>query len=259
MFDVSQIRSDLLERDIRWIKTIEYFTSIDSTNAYLMRADKSVHGRVCITDYQTQGKGRRGKKWYSNEGASLMFSLGWAPKKQFGGEVSLVVGVAVADTLMKMGLEHVALKWPNDVLVDGAKLAGILLESRVCGARTELVIGMGLNILLQAALLDKLGNAWTDLALQGWVNVDRQALLITLLGNISARLQQLETSGFAPLRADWLTYHVFEGSTLRFELNGQSMTGKVVDLDNSGALMLETEGKVYTVTSGEVNMLREAS
>ncbi len=259
MFDVSQIRLALLENDIRWIKTVEYFDNIDSTNAYLMRADKLVHGHLCITDYQTQGKGRHGKKWVSSAGASLMFSLGWAPNMQVGAEVSLAVGVAVADTLKQMGLEHVALKWPNDVLVDGAKLAGILLESRVRSTRTELVIGMGLNIHLQKAPLDMSGSTWTDLSQHGWVEVNRQVLLIALLGHISARLQQMEKNGFAPIRDDWLAYHAFAGSTLRYELNGQSLTGKVVGLDNSGALMLETQGKIHTVTSGEVNMLREAS
>lgn len=242
-----------------WINHINYFESIDSSNTYLMRSDQPVHGRVCITDYQTLGKGRRGRQWISSAGGNLLFSLGWTPKKPQGSEVGLVVGVAIADVLSQMGLDNVTLKWPNDVLVKGEKLVGILLESRVRGKQVELVIGVGLNVKIDPAELGDIETPWVDLARLGKTDIHRQTLLVKLLSAISMRLEQFEIEGFAPIRADWLAYHAMDGIMVSYELAGQIKTGTIMSLDLDGGLLLESNGETVKVSSGEIHTLREVT
>jgi len=242
--------------NVSWIRRPEYFTSINSTNDHLLAGPDSVHGRLCIADFQTRGKGRLGKQWYGSAGTNLMFSLGWQPRRQVASEVSLVASLALASALDSLGVEGVELKWPNDVLVHGAKLAGILIESRTRGRHTEFVLGIGLNIQHQPADLKDVDRPWTDLMQQGMRRVDRQAVLIEILYSLSCRLQQLESRGFGTMREDWLSYHAYQGTQMNYQYQGQTCVGRVVGLDHSGALIFETEGRRVAVRSGEVSSLR---
>lgn len=256
LFNTDEIQTALQQKAAGWINHIEYFESIDSTNAYLMQADTAVHGCVCIADYQTEGKGRSGKQWLSAAGTNLLFSLGWSPRKSPGAAVSLVVAVAVADALRQNGLDNVGLKWPNDVLVEGAKLAGVLLESRIRGAQIALVIGVGLNLKNNPALLSDVTQPWVDLEQLGMGDIQRQVLLIDILVSLSNRFRQLETEGFAQIRDDWLAYHALNGATVSYEFEGGIQYGVITGLNPLGALLLASNGEVKALCAGEIHHVR---
>ena len=185
-----------------------------------------------------------------------MFSLGWKPSGRVSSEVALLVGLALADALGKSGIEGLGLKWPNDVLLHGRKVAGILVESRSLGGESEIIMGMGLNIAHREQDLGGVDRPWTDLAQQGSGEVNRQELLLTVLGELGARLAQLEAQGFEPIRRDWIAYHVFEGEWMTYQYQGKVQAGRVRGLSEEGALLLETGGEVVAVSSGEVSSLR---
>jgi BirA family biotin operon repressor/biotin-[acetyl-CoA-carboxylase] ligase len=256
---MDEIQAALQENKAGWVDEIEYFESIDSTNTYLMQCDGPIHGRLCITDFQTQGKGRHGKRWLSDAGSNLMFSLGWAPHRPVGAELSLVVGVAIADALKLLGLSNISLKWPNDILFEHAKLAGVLLESRTRGRQTEFVIGIGLNIDNTPDSMRDATRPWVSLRRLGLIGIDRPHLLINIVREISKRLKQLEQVGFAPIRVDWLAFHALQGAKVSYKAKAGNQIGKIVGLDECGALLLEANGKINTVNSGEINTLREIS
>lgn len=255
---LNEVKTALHEQGVNWITEIDYFESMASSNDFLMAADSPLHGRLCVTAYQTRGKGRQGKQWLSSFGQNLMFSLGWSPQQHAGAQLSLVVGLAIADALHATGVKGVGLKWPNDVMIDEAKLGGILLESRVRGERIEFVIGVGLNMRQQADELVAVENSWTDLAACGYGHIDQESLLVAILCELDARLVQLGAQGFTNIRHDWLAYHLHQGVNMQYQHNGRQCIGRVVGLDDDGALQLETNGELITVRSGEVNTLRRA-
>lgn len=255
-FNPRKIEEILCENGVSWIQRPEYFESIDSSNNYLLGLRGSLHGRVCICDYQTRGKGRLGKQWHSSAGFNLMFSLGWVPNQVLSSEVSLVVGVALADALKRMGVGGIGLKWPNDIQHDGRKLAGVLIESRVRGSQAELVIGVGLNLQHQPGDMSAVDQPWTDLRQMGHSKIDRQQLLTRILIELACRLEQLEAQGFKPIREDWLAYHAYQGTTMNYCYRGENREGKVVGLDVRGALLFEFNGEQVAVSSGEVSRLR---
>ena len=254
--NIAEVKAALRERGVDWITEIDSFESIPSSNDYLMAADSPLHGRLCITDYQTHGKGRQGKQWLSSPDRNLLFSLGWSPQQNPGAQISLVVGLAIADALRGLGVENIGLKWPNDVLIAEAKLGGILLESRVQQGQFEFVIGVGLNMRQQPDELAAVENSWTDLSACGYSQIGRETLLIAVLSELDARLMQIQTQGFANIRRDWLNYHLHQGVNMQYQHNGRQCVGRVVGLDENGALQLETNGERIAVHSGEVNTLR---
>jgi len=257
-FDLRGFTQSVRDQGPSWISQIEYFDSLASSNDYLTGLDAPIHGRLCIVDYQTQGKGRQGKRWQATRGGSLMFSLGWAPSIRPGPELSLVVGLAIADMLDAAGVPEVGLKWPNDVLIGEAKVAGILLESRFSRDVFELVIGVGMNIAIDSAGMHEVASRWSDLSRAGVTPHPREHWLHVLLLQLDKRFRQLQQSGFSAIREDWLSYHVHQGVNMRYQYQGDSRTGRVVGLDEAGALLIESKGEIRAVMSGEVNTLRAA-
>ena len=258
-FNLQEIDSGLRGNGINWTQRPEYFESMPSSNDYLLGLPGSLHGRICICDHQTRGKGRLGKQWHASPGTNLMFSLGWAPPGAVSSEVSLVVGVALVDALSKLGIEDVALKWPNDILHKGRKLAGVLVESRFSGNRAELVVGVGLNVRHQPEDMSAVAQPWTDLMQMGLGQVDRQQVLTNILIKLARRFEQFNTRGFAPAREDWLACHAHQGAIMEFSHQGEARVGKVLGLNSAGALLFESKGRQMAVSSGEVSCLRVLS
>lgn len=225
----------------------------DSTNAVLLaRAEAGAPtGTVVIAATQTAGRGRRGRTWLSAPGDSLTFSLLWrfAPGTVPLG-LSLAVGVAVTNALAKVGAGGTALKWPNDVLLDGRKLAGILVEL-VPGQTHAAVIGIGLNLRLPASLPAEVRATAAALGLPVDVNV----LLATLLVELRAVLECFAASGFSGLRDDWMARHAYQDVPVRLLSDfAPPREGVCRGVDVDGALLLETAGRVERILSGEVSL-----
>lgn len=224
----------------------------DSTNAVLLaRAEAGApSGTVVVAERQTAGRGRRGRAWISAPGDSLCFSLLWrfAPGTAPAG-LSLAAGLAVARGIEKVGAGDTVLKWPNDLLRDGRKLGGILVEL-VPGAPHAAVIGIGLNLRLPAALPADLRESCTALGPR-----DPNALLAAILIELLAVLEVFGAAGFAPLRADWRARHAFEDAPVRLLSDfAPPRTGLCRGVDVDGALLLEVDGRVERVLSGELSL-----
>lgn len=216
-------------------------------------------GLVLVAERQRAGRGRLDRSWVSPPRAGLTFSvlLRPGPPEARWGWLSLLGGVAVAVAVQRVTGVAASVKWPNDVLVGGRKLAGVLAE-RVAGA---VVLGVGLNV-SQAAEELPVGEA-TSLALEG-VSVDRHLLLAEVLGELAARYRRWQGGcpggGAAGLRAAYLAVSATVGRPVRVALpGGGEMVGRAVGVDDDGCLQVRTaDGSVVTLAAGDVVHLRDA-
>ncbi len=225
----------------------------DSTNAVLLqRAEAGASsGTVVIAAIQTAGRGRRGRQWISAPGDSLTFSLLWrfAPGTSPTG-LSLAAGLAVAEALEKVGAGRTALKWPNDLLLDGKKLAGILVEL-LPGAPHAAVIGIGLNLHLPESMPVDLR---THSAALG-DGIDPHRLLAEALIKLRATFEIFATGGFDGLRAGWTQRHAHQDQLVTLLSDfAPPVYGICRGVDTDGALRLEIGGHIERVLSGEVSL-----
>lgn len=235
---------------------IDVLASCDSTNAVLLaRAEAgAASGTVIIAEQQTAGRGRRGRQWFASPGDSLTFSLLWrfAPGTSPAG-LSLAIGVAVARALTKAGIRSLALKWPNDILLDGRKLGGILVELQP-GAPHAAVIGIGLNLRLPAHMPEDVRAASAALC-GGDETTDPAAWYAALLIDLRATLESFASGGFTALRGEWMAYHAFQDVPVRLLSDfGPPQAGICRGVDLDGALLLEIDGRVERVLSGEISL-----
>ena len=242
---------------------IDVLPTCDSTNAVLLgRAETGApSGTVVIAEEQTAGRGRRGRTWFASPGDSLTFSLLWrfAPGTAPAG-LSLAVGVAVARALGKVpagthsaGAGATALKWPNDILRDGRKLGGILVEL-VPGAPHAAVIGIGINLRLPAGMPEDVRAASAAVCAAGDV-VDANDLYAALLGELLVALESFAAGGFAAIRPQWLAHHAYQDARVSLSSDfGPPRAGICRGVDTDGALLLEADGRVERILSGEVSL-----
>ncbi len=242
--------------------SVEVVDQIDSTSSELLRRAqrRDVHGAVLAAEWQTAGRGRRGRAWTAIAGGSLTFSLGWRFEQGAGflAGLSLAVGVAVARALEAEGFRGVALKWPNDLVYRHMKVGGILIEIQgdALGPSTT-VIGVGLNVRLPAAARKEIPVAVTDLAAVAGRKkaIDRNALLGRLVAELAAVLAQYAKEGFAPFAAEWQHRHAYQGKPVTLLLpDGVSVAGKVAGVDASGALVLADGPRRARFLSGEISL-----
>jgi len=237
---------------------VDVVDQCDSTNTLLLSraATGAASGSVVAARHQTAGRGRRGRSWLSAAGDSLTFSLLWRlPQDRPLAGLSLAVGVAIAKSLESLGASGIKLKWPNDVLLTGRKLAGVLVEV-VPGTRPEaVVIGVGMNLHLPAAMPQDLRQAATALADAGIVCANPNSLLASLLAELHVVLQGFAEHGFAGAQSDWLMRHAFEGQAVRLLSDfAPPLDGRCRGVANDGALLLETAAGMQRIISGEVSL-----
>jgi BirA family biotin operon repressor/biotin-[acetyl-CoA-carboxylase] ligase len=235
---------------------VEVVAQTGSTNADLLaRASTLAAPLLLIAEHQSAGRGRAGRSWLSSPEGSLTFSLAWrfdgGPQALLG--LPLAVGVALADTLGTLG-QQVQLKWPNDVLKDGDKLAGILIETQSApGGGTWCVIGIGLNLLMPDEMEAQLGRSAAGMP---WLaRMDRDALMATLLGGLADCLREFTARGFAAFSARWNLRHAWQGETVVL-LDGGVVRheGRAAGVDDSGRLLLDTDEGRITVMAGDVSL-----
>lgn len=239
---------------------LEILDLADSTNRVLMRkaALGAATGSCVLAEMQTAGRGRRGRSWQVGLGGGLTFSLLWRFEQgaAFVSGLSLAAGVAVARVLRAAGIRDAVLKWPNDVLCQNRKLAGILIEMQ--GDLTgpcAVVIGIGLNLKLEQALLEQIDQPAADMYTFTRRVPERNALMAAILAQLADVLAEFGQSGFGVLRDEWRDYHCHHGERVRLMMpNGTQVEGKVLDVAEDGALLLETGEGQKRYTSGEVSL-----
>ena len=238
---------------------VDYTPSTGSTNADLLDAERegAPDWTVATTDYQGSGRGRLGRPWTAPEGSQAIFSVLFRPRPsllEHLGTVPLACGLALIDTLRSFGVDGAGLKWPNDVLINGHKLCGILVEATSLDSTPAVVIGIGINLNLTTEELP-VPHA-TSLALEGYY-IDRTELLISVLGHIHTRISDWER-GETVWLDDYRAVCSSLGQDVRVILPGdRELLGVAVGIAEGGQLMVrDEEGKTHTLNAGEVTHLR---
>jgi BirA family biotin operon repressor/biotin-[acetyl-CoA-carboxylase] ligase len=227
-----------------------------STNDDAIAAARSgaPHGSVFIADEQTAGRGRRGHAWLAAPGESLLFSVLLRPKLELPqvSALTLAIGLALRDAVAPLVSAPAELKWPNDLLVAGKKLAGVLVESQLQGDQLQsVVVGVGLNVATRDFPAEIAGTA-TSLALLGATRLEREALLFGVLDAIATHFEAYTQSGVAGILGELNAADALRGKRVRVEGNAGVGRG----LDEHGRLLIEAEdGTTNAVLSGTVELL----
>ncbi|MDO8333265.1 MAG: biotin--[acetyl-CoA-carboxylase] ligase [Nitrosomonas sp.] len=221
---------------------------IGSTNDFLHVKSTSVQAsktiRVVAAELQFDGRGRLGRKWQSGLGDSLTFSLKWNSVRSaytLSG-LSLIVGVAIIRVLKSFSIHDVSIKWPNDVVFNYKKLAGILVEMRenALGSR-DVIIGVGINFNLSKSLYRDVSSHICDLFDISGTIFDRNLIFGSLISELVGMLYSFEEHGFAYFKDEWIGYHAFEGKHAYLLLPDNSVIEGIIDgVSDDGALSLVT-------------------
>lgn len=247
-------------------RTISYFEVLESTNAtaYRMASEGAFHGEVVIAEQQTAGKGRRGRTWISPAGQNLYFSAILRPElpPQRAPELTLVAAVALAEILRESGAREAAIKWPNDVLIGGRKVAGILTELSADTERVHFVIvGVGVNLNGRAEdFPEELRPLATSLAAEREAPVPRALFTAALLTRLEHWLDVHAEEGFDAIREAWKKLSVTLGQEVLVRTDRNEFRGMAEDIDDSGALLVKrSDGVTERVLAGDVEQLRPRS
>ena len=249
LLDVDTIRQHLGETSIQ----VEVVGAVDSTNARLA-AQPPVHGRALVAEAQKAGRGRRGRNWLSPPGG-IYLSLGWHFESGLAGlsPLSLVVGMAAARTLREAGVEAIGVKWPNDLVIDDAKLGGCLVE--VNGAAEgpcQAVVGIGINLALpESSAVDQ---PWTCLSRHA-DGLSRNHLVADLIGNLARDLPQLDNAGFDAFAGQWGQFDALTERKVHVAMaGGTDFVGLAKGIDTQGRLLVHHDGRIQALGSGEVSV-----
>ena len=240
---------------------IEVLDRCASTNALLLERSSGGRPALLVAEEQTAGRGRRGRRWHSARGDGLTFSFARRmrrPVAELSG-LSLAAGVAAARTLRDLGTAEVALKWPNDLVARGAKLGGILVETRSADSGTLAVIGIGVNWRTTSGLDERLRRE--VIALDRLLDPlpARNALIAGIAGALMDALSAFESSGLSTLRAQWEALHAHAGQRIRVRFgDGRVVSGEAAGISGDGALRLRTRRGVRDIHSAQIVTARTA-
>ena len=233
---------------------LEVCASTNDEAARLARAGAK-HGTVVIAERQDAGRGREGRPWASPSGG-LYLSAVLRPQLALADvpPMTLAIGIGVCDAVRALGAPAV-LKWPNDVLVDGRKLAGVLVEAQSQGAKLETVI-VGIGVNLDITPDDVAATAISLAEASGTAVIDREAFIIELLANVERWVDRYSAVGLESIIPAWQE-RMATGLAARATIHGAPLIGEVAGLDNDGALLLRDDaGHLHRVRSGDVEVIR---
>ncbi len=263
---LSLLDRDALQRELgaaAVLFTLEVVDSAGSTNTLAMqRAQQGAPAALVIAaEWQETGRGRMGRVWHAGIGNALTFSLLWRFPQGAGrlSGLSLAVGVALIRTLQVLGIDGAGLKWPNDVLWRGGKLAGILIEVQgdMLGPSTA-VIGIGVNVRLSDALRSHIDQAASDLETACGGPLDRNQLLALLLKELHGVLEVFAREGLVPFREEWQRHHVHQDKIVTLILpDTRREQGRARGVAEDGALLVQGDAGIRRYHSGEISLRSE--
>ena len=237
--------------------TLHVLPEVDSTNSWLLAAARAgaASGTLCLAERQLAGRGRRGRPWVSPVGGSLCLSSLWRFDQGLAaiGGLSLAVGVALARALGELDVAC-TLKWPNDVLRQGRKLAGILIEgSGEAGGAAVVVIGVGINVTLPPGVT--IDQPWADLSDQP--HLSRSRLAATVIRHLLASCAEFQRRGLAAFAEEWRSLDALAGSEIRLQAGATRVAGRCRGIDAEGRLLVDTPGGSEAFVGGDVSVVRQ--
>jgi len=261
LLDYESIQKHLQPEVANIIRCSDIPLQISSTNEVALRESQTAdcHGNLYAAEQQTQGRGRRGRSWASPFAKNLYFSLVWRFEQGAAAleGLSLLVGLSLVKALQALSITGVELKWPNDLLYQGQKLAGILIElNGEASGQCQAVIGVGINIDMPKDQAEAIDQPWTDLETIAGAKVGRNRLLAEILNQLVGMLSRFERQGFSELAQEWQTYHAMQDKPIILQVGDKAINGLCRGVDESGALLLETDEGTRAYHGGEVSVQR---
>jgi BirA family transcriptional regulator, biotin operon repressor / biotin---[acetyl-CoA-carboxylase] ligase len=226
---------------------------IDSTNQYLLNQITQLKsGTACVAEYQTNGRGRRGRQWFSPFGSNLYLSLYWrfnqGPAATIG--LSLAIGTVIAKVLYQISGKEVKVKWPNDLYLEDKKLAGILVEMvGRTGDDAHVVMGVGINLAMAKPDQTIVNQQWANLG-----RVDRNQLVGQLIQALRTAMTTFEKEGLSAFINDWNTLDNFVGRPVKLLIGDKQIYGIARGINQQGALLLEQQGQLNAYVGGEISL-----
>lgn len=234
---------------------------INSTNQYMLERIPSLRsGDTCLAEYQSAGRGRRGRQWVSPFGCNLYLSMYWkldqGPAAAIG--LSLVVGIVIAETLNKISQEKVKVKWPNDLYMNDKKLAGILVElTGKTGDAAHIIIGIGINIGMNKNNIES-----SNIITQEWASlrdevkdIERNELSVNIIKALRESLVIFENEGLKPFLDRWFKLDNFLNRDVKLLIGNDIITGVERGINEQGALLLQkNNGEIIPYIGGEISL-----
>jgi BirA family biotin operon repressor/biotin-[acetyl-CoA-carboxylase] ligase len=239
---------------------IYYFNDIDSTNNEAKKqANLGCHeGAIILSEMQNSGRGRISRSWFSPAGKGIWLSVVLRPPfhPYDAPKCTLLAAVAVTKAIRKVTQVQCGIKWPNDILYEGKKLVGILTEmSAEMDAINYVVIGMGINVNIdQQEFPEELKKIATSLSLAAGKPIERLALLQAILIELEREYNNVIQHGFLTVLDDWRELSVTLGQTVDVLGGSKEFSGLAVDIDNDGALLVQTEDRIEKIIAGDVSI-----
>ncbi len=262
LLDAAAIQQDL-HADVN-LESLDVFSVTDSTSDRLRSMPPPDPGkmRVALAEYQAGGRGRRGREWLSPYGSGLCLSVNWSfvvvPANLPA--LSLASGVAVARVLGELDLDGLGLKWPNDIVVAGGKLGGLLVDVRgESGGPISVIIGAGINFDVSKKLRSDLssGDSLPPIGLRQLAAgkpVSRNTIAANIISEQYAMLTAFARAGFAPFADEWRRYDCMRGRQVTVRIGSEVLSGAAAGIGADGVLLLNENGQTREIVSGEVTL-----
>ncbi len=243
---------------------LQIHEELESSNHHLMQPEFKIQSNeipVCLTEKQSAGRGRFGRSWITGFATSLAISLRHRFECDASGlsGLSLATGVAVANVVESVGVHDIGIKWPNDLLCQQAKLAGILIEiTGDAAGPCEVVIGIGLNISNSTAAGDagmqELDQPWTDLLTHTRQRISRNQIAAELINELVKTLDQFAEQGFAAFQRAYAEKDALMNRAIDVHYANHTLSGIACGVNDSGGLLLAADNEIKTITSGDVSV-----
>ena len=265
LLDNHLITSQLSTVARQYLNDLQIHQMVDSTNraaslliAEQQTAQKTATGAIILSEYQTAGRGRRGKDWVSPFASNLYLSMIWDFEQGATAlqGLSLSMGVAVSRALKQLGVHQVQLKWPNDIYVDNKKLGGILLEmvGDPAGYCT-VIIGIGINVAMPTEIGNEIDQQWIDLKSTLPQSISRNQLAAYIINHSIEILSDYQDLGFVAYRNEWQAMDAFSDQMVTISPPQKSTTGILLGVDQQGALKMRLEnGEIKSFIGGELSL-----
>lgn len=263
LLSLDTVLSELAVRDS--ITNFQLFSSLDSTNQYLLERTHTADfsGSVICAERQTAGKGRRGRVWESPFASNLYFSIGWTTNEGVASleGLSLAIGVGITDALEGLGLSESQVKWPNDILHKGRKLAGVLIEvGGDLAGDCHFIVGVGLNVKMAKALGANINQPWVDLfslAQEGYLPKtlpSRNTILATLLNHLLPIISNYSSTGLSPFIDRWQEKSWSQNKLVNVIGGSATSCGINMGISDTGALKVMVDGELRYFNGGEISL-----
>jgi BirA family transcriptional regulator, biotin operon repressor / biotin---[acetyl-CoA-carboxylase] ligase len=261
LLDASAIRAKLPHAALERLRNLEVHEVLDSTSDRLLAVEELPPGRfdACLAEFQSAGRGRRGRSWVAPFASGLCVSVNWGYRDAPAtlGALSLAAGVAASRALRRLGFAKLSLKWPNDIVHRDGKLGGILIDLRgEAAGPAYFVVGIGINVRLPRATRERLradGVDAVDLASLGNAPLRNDAAAV-LIAELTQALLEFGARGMTAFAEEWQRADALAGRPVRVHHGGQFLDGLARGVDADGALLLEIDGASRRILSGEVSV-----